>query len=75
MEMVARVRAVLRRSSSSSESAVLKLGGLAVNLDERIVTADGSRIRLTYKEFALRIHQSSGNGIYQGAAFLTGMEG
>lgn len=53
MEMVARVRAVLRRSSSSSESAVLKLGGLAVNLDERIVTADGSRIRLTYKEFEL----------------------
>ena len=53
MEMVARVRAVLRRSSSSSESDVLKLGGLAVNLDERIVTADGSRIRLTYKEFEL----------------------
>ena len=31
----------------------MKIGGLAVNLDEHTVTADGARITLTYKEFEL----------------------
>ncbi len=53
MEMVSRVKAVLRRSQSQQVSKLLKVGGLVVNLDEHTVVADGNRIQLTYKEFEL----------------------
>lgn len=53
MEMVSRVKAVLRRSHPEHLSKTLKLEGLIVNLDERTVSADGERITLTYKEFEL----------------------
>ena len=53
MEMVSRVKAVLRRSQPQNLSKLLKAGGLAVNLDEHTVFVDGERIQLTYKEFEL----------------------
>ncbi|MBQ2752726.1 MAG: response regulator transcription factor [Firmicutes bacterium] len=53
MEMVSRVKAVLRRSQPAQASKLLKTGGLTVNLDEHTVVADGVRIQLTYKEFEL----------------------
>ena len=53
MEMVSRVKAVLRRSQPQQVSKLLKVGGLVVNLDEHTVIVDGSRVPLTYKEFEL----------------------
>jgi len=53
MEMVSRVKAVLRRSQPQQVSKLLKAGGLVVNSDEHTVTADGERVQLTYKEFEL----------------------
>lgn len=53
MEMVSRVKAVLRRSQPKQASRLLQAGGLTVNLDEHTVVADGERIQLTYKEFEL----------------------
>lgn len=53
MEMVSRVKAVLRRIQPQHVSRLLKVGGLVVNLDEHTVFVDGSRIQLTYKEFEL----------------------
>ena len=53
MEMVSRVRAVLRRCAPLGEGNVLRAGNLTVNLDERTVTASGNRVNLTYKEFEL----------------------
>ena len=53
MEMVSRVKAVLRRSQPLQVAKLLKTGGLVVNLDERTVVADGNRVQLTYKEFEL----------------------
>ena len=53
MEMVSRVKAVLRRCNPAPAQRILKMGGLSVNLDEHTVTADGERIALTYKEFEL----------------------
>lgn len=53
MEMVSRVKAVLRRSQKDQGSRILKVGGLVVNPDEYTVSADGKRIPLTYKEFEL----------------------
>ena len=53
MEMVSRVKAVLRRSQPQQVSKLLKAGGLVVNLDEHTVVLNGERIQLTYKEFEL----------------------
>ena len=52
MELVSCVKAVLRRCQKKVEH-LLKTGGLIMNLDEHIVTIDGNRIALTYKEFEL----------------------
>lgn len=53
MEMVSRVKAVLRRCHPVSPAKQLTAGGLTMDLEERTVTADGARILLTYKEFEL----------------------
>ena len=53
MEMVSRVKAVLRRCRPAPVQHILKSDGLTVNLDEHTVTADSERVQLTYKEFEL----------------------
>ena len=53
MEMVSRVKAVLRRSHPQQASKLLKVGGLIVNWDEHTVIVDGNRVQLTYKDFEL----------------------
>ena len=53
MEMVSRVKAVLRRIQPQQTAKLLQTGGLTVNLDEHTVFVDGKRVRLTYKEFEL----------------------
>ena len=53
MEMVSRVKAVLRRCKPKSPSNLLKLDGLILNPEEHTVTIDGERIILTYKEYEL----------------------
>ena len=53
MEMVSRVKAVLRRCRPVKESKSLKLEGLELNPEEHTVTIDGERVILTYKEYEL----------------------
>ena len=53
MEMVSRVRAVLRRCRPGRAQNILAAGNLAVDLAEHTVTANGERIPLTFKEFEL----------------------
>ena len=65
MELVSRVKAVMRRSQPQQVSKLLKTGGLVVNLDEHTVMVDGSKVRLTYKEFELlRIFLSHPGMVY-----------
>ena len=52
MELVSRVKAVLRRCRPQPV-AVLRCGGLVVDEQEHTVTADGTRVVLTYKEYQL----------------------
>ncbi len=53
-EIVARVRAILRRSkSSSTESVVLSYGILRMDIDQHVVTLDNEPIELTPTEFGL----------------------
>ena len=53
MEMVSRVKAVLRRCKRTASSNLLKLEGLVLNPGEHTVSVDGERIALTYKEYEL----------------------
>ena len=53
MEMVSRVKAVLRRCKPTEVDCLLKAGKLVVNLDEHTVAIDRERIQLTLKEFEL----------------------
>ena len=53
MEMVSRVKAVLRRCKPKAPSNLLKLGGLVLNPDAHTVTINEERVILTYKEYAL----------------------
>jgi len=53
MEMISRVKAVLRRCHHRQGTRLLKVDGLVVNLDEHTVMIDGMYIQLTYKEFEL----------------------
>ena len=53
MEMVSRVRAVLRRSAPRPTVQLLRVGKLEMNLGEHTVTACGQRVQLTLNEFEL----------------------
>ena len=53
MEMVSRVKAVLRRCKRSVSANLLKVNGLVLNPTEHTVTIDEERITLTYKEYEL----------------------
>ena len=53
MEMVSRVKAVLRRCAPVKQSRQLSSGGVTLDLDGHTVTAAGQRVTLTFKEFAL----------------------
>lgn len=53
MEMVSRVKAVLRRSSAPDEKKPLRLEGLEVDPKSCVVHIDGQRADLTLKEFRL----------------------
>ncbi len=53
MEMVSRMKAVLRRCKREEEPKCLKTGGLVLYPGERRVFADGRQVELTYKEFEM----------------------
>ena len=53
MELVSRVKAVLRRYRPAQDRELLTAGGLVVDVVEHTVTADGQRVALTFKEFEL----------------------
>ena len=65
MEMVSRVKAVLRRCKTQKNDDILKEGNLIVNLKEHTVNVDGQRVQLTYKEFELlRLFMSHPGMVY-----------
>lgn len=53
MEMISRVKAVLRRYVKNEPEVTLSIGGLSLSPNEHRVTIDGKEIELTYKEFEL----------------------
>ena len=52
MEMIARVKALLRRSGGAEES-LMTCGNVTLDSEKRMVYVDGKPVELTYKEFEL----------------------
>ncbi|MDE7259104.1 MAG: response regulator transcription factor, partial [Lachnospiraceae bacterium] len=61
--LVARVEAILRRTSQISADEVLEAGGIAVNKAAHSVSVDGAPIELSYKEFELLTYFMENKGI------------
>lgn len=53
MEMVSRVKAVLRRAAPPEKEQILRLRGLEMNSAAHTVVRDGERLQLTLKEYQL----------------------
>ena len=63
MEMVSRIKAVLRRCGGNFNQPSLKVDGVVLNQEERTVMIDGERVHLTYKEFEVLRYFLSHPGI------------
>jgi len=57
-ELLARVRAALRRSGASADAGSLEVGSFRIDLDVRRVHIRGNEIRLTPKEFDLFVYMA-----------------
>ena len=53
MELVSRIKAVLRRSRKIEEKSEIELSGVCMNIKKHEVTVDGKAVALTLKEFEL----------------------
>ena len=53
MELISRVRAVLRRTSSEPVRSCLQCRGIVLDEERRTVTSNGNTVTLTFKEFEL----------------------
>jgi two-component system alkaline phosphatase synthesis response regulator PhoP len=53
MEMVSRVKAVLRRTDPKKNAKVLQVGSLALNTGQHTVFVNGERVQLTLKEYEM----------------------
>ncbi|HBP26222.1 MAG TPA: DNA-binding response regulator [Acholeplasmatales bacterium] len=53
MELISRIKAVLRRTESIDKTNQISFGGVTINLKSHSVTVDGSPVELTLKEFEL----------------------
>lgn len=64
MELVSRVRALLRRAAKpAAEDKLFTAGSLAVDVKRRAVTVDGEPVILTYKEFELLCYLLENRGV------------
>lgn len=71
MEMVSRVRAVMRRSAQEEVPAI-QLGQLYLNPSAHVVMVDGEPVELTYKEFEMLYMLISNPGrVFTRQQFLT----
>lgn len=53
MELISRVKALLRRTGSDRQEPCLSLSGIILNRENRTCTVSGTFVDLTYKEFEL----------------------
>jgi len=63
LEVISRIRAVLRRSGNNESAPTFDIGKISLYADKRIVLANGRETELTYKEFELLHYLMLNNGI------------
>lgn len=61
--LVARVEAILRRSNKLTEEESVEMGGIRIDKMAHMVTVDGERVDLSYKEFELLAYFVENAGI------------
>ncbi len=61
--LVARVEAILRRANKLDRSEAIEVGGIAIDQQAHMVTVDGERVELSYKEFELLTYFVENKGI------------
>jgi len=63
MELLSRIRAVLRRSGKESTTSTVSCGGITVNSEKRLVLVGENICNLTFKEFQLLFFLMKNNSI------------
>ncbi|MDR2136276.1 MAG: response regulator transcription factor [Treponema sp.] len=63
MELVARVKSLLRRAGAEAEKDEFKTGDLYINIPRHTVTSGGEEVTLTLKEFDLLVYLARNSGI------------
>jgi two-component system alkaline phosphatase synthesis response regulator PhoP len=63
MEMLSRIKAVLRRTKTNEKAENITLDELIILPEKRIVTSNGEEILLTFKEFELLLYLAKNKGI------------
>lgn len=63
MELLSRIRAVLRRAAPQTPDKILRAGGVALDEARRTVEAGGAPVTLTYKEFELLAYLMRNTGL------------
>ncbi len=61
--LVARVEAILRRANKLMEGQAVETGGIIIDKAAHLVTVDGTRVELSYKEFELLSYFVENQGI------------
>lgn len=76
MEMVSRIKAVLRRCSDTTNTKNLTAGNITMNIEEHLVMADGEKINLTLKEFeVLRLFMQTPGKVFTRENLLSSVWG
>lgn len=63
MELVARIKALLRRSEPEQRSGTYQIGPICVDLSKHSVKVNGESVALTFKEFELLCYLMENEGI------------
>jgi two-component system alkaline phosphatase synthesis response regulator PhoP len=63
MEMLSRIKAVLRRTKTDEKNENITLDELIISPEKRIVTVNNAEIPLTFKEFELLLYLAKNKGI------------
>lgn len=63
MELISRIKALLRRTQNKSDVKEIKIGSLCINAEKHLVNAAGKNINLTCKEYQLLLLLMQNKGI------------
>ena len=63
MELITRVKALLRRPGSSDEEKLIGIGSLFIDDEKRVAYVDDKPVELTYKEYELLKYLALNRGI------------